>query len=49
MGYIGRRIVLGSIWLSVGQLLSTLIAFVGSIIIARLLNPDEYGLIGIAL
>ena len=36
-------------WLSAGQLISTAVAFVGSVIIARLLTPSEYGLIGVAL
>ena len=49
MGSIARRVALGSIWLSTGQLLSTLVAFIGSIVVARLLSPDEYGLIGVAL
>jgi len=49
MGLTGKRIVEGSVWLSVGQLVSTAIAFAGSIVIARLLTPDEYGLIGVAL
>lgn len=45
----GRRIAKGSMWLSAGQLVSTAIAFAGSIVIARLLTPSEYGLIGVAL
>jgi O-antigen/teichoic acid export membrane protein len=49
MGFTGRRIAEGSAWLSAGQLTSTAIAFVGSIVIARLLTPSEYGLIGVAL
>jgi O-antigen/teichoic acid export membrane protein len=49
MGFAGRRIAKGSIWLSAGQIISTSIVFVGSIFIARLLKPDEYGLISIAL
>jgi O-antigen/teichoic acid export membrane protein len=49
MGFAGRRIAEGSVWLSVGHLASTAVAFAGSIIIARLLNPSEYGLISVAL
>jgi O-antigen/teichoic acid export membrane protein len=49
MGVAGTRIARGSAWLSAGQFISTMIAFAGSIAIARLLKPDEYGLIGIAL
>ena len=49
MGVAGTRIARGSAWLSAGQFISTVIAFAGSIAIARLLKPDEYGLIGIAL
>jgi O-antigen/teichoic acid export membrane protein len=49
MGFAGRRIAEGSAWLSAGQLTSTAIAFAESIVIARLLTPSEYGLIGVAL
>jgi len=49
MGLAGRRIAKGSMWLSAGQLVSTAIAFAGSILIARLLTPGEYGLISVAL
>jgi len=49
MGFAGKRIAEGSMWLSVGQLISTAVAFAGSIIIARLLTPSEYGLISVAL
>jgi O-antigen/teichoic acid export membrane protein len=49
MGFAGRRIAEGSVWLSAGQLASTAVAFAGSIIIARLLTPSEYGLISVAL
>ncbi len=46
---IGRRMAKGSFWISSSQLLAALIGFAGSIVIARLLSPDEYGLISIAL
>lgn len=39
----------GGFNLFLGQVLSTIIAAVGSIIVARLLNPSDYGLIAIAL
>ena len=46
---IGRRLAKGSFWISSSQLAAALIGFAGSIVIARLLTPDEYGLIGISL
>lgn len=49
MGVVGSKIARGSFWLSSGNILATLIAFAGSIVIARLLTPDEYGLISAAL
>ena len=49
MDEVGARIARGSFWLSTGQVLSTVIAFAGSIIIARLLGPDQYGIVGVAL
>ena len=49
MGSVGKRVFSGSLLLSSGNLLATAISAIGSIFIARLLNPEEYGLIGIAL
>lgn len=45
MGKLGIRIARGTIWLSAGQLTSMLIAFTGSIIIARLIGPQGYGIV----
>lgn len=45
----GERVAKGCFLLSSGNTLATAISAVGSIVIARLLTPAEYGLIGIAL
>lgn len=49
MDEVDARIVRGSFWLSTGQIFSTAIAFSGGIIIARLLGPEQYGIVGVAL
>lgn len=49
MGTIGKKAISGSFLLSSGNLLATLISAAGSIVIARLLTPSEYGIIGVAL
>jgi O-antigen/teichoic acid export membrane protein len=46
---IAERISSGSFYLTVGQALALLLGLVFSIILARILGPDNYGLIGIAL
>jgi len=46
---LGRRAVSGGLTIFSGDFIARLIATIGSIVIARLLTPDEYGVIGIAL
>jgi O-antigen/teichoic acid export membrane protein len=42
------RIVTGSIWLTAAKLLTTCIGFVATIVLARLLTPEDYGLVALA-
>ena len=42
------RIVTGSIWLTAAKLLTTSIGFVATIVLARLLTPQDYGLVALA-
>jgi len=49
MGFIGRRVARGSFIIFSRDVLANVIALAGSIIVARLLGPDEYGLSSIAL
>ena len=46
---IGDRVVRGSIVLSIGSITSLAIASIGSIVIARVLGPDNYGLIPVVM
>jgi lipopolysaccharide exporter len=46
---IGQALVRGSFWLSLGQLIGTLSAMASSIVAARTLAPEAFGLMGIAL
>jgi len=46
---IGKRIAIGSFIISAGNFIANTISAIGSIIIARILTPSEYGLISIAL
>lgn len=45
----GQALVRGSFWVSLGQLIGTLSGLASSIVAARLLEPDAFGLMGIAL
>jgi len=49
MESVGRRVFSGSLLLSSANLLATAISAIGSVFIARLLNPEDYGLIEIVL
>src|SRR5665648_1031198 len=42
------RIVTGSLWLTCAKLLTTLIGFIATIVLARLLTPEDYGLVALA-
>jgi O-antigen/teichoic acid export membrane protein len=46
---IGDRAVRGSIALSIGSIVSLVVAAVGSVVIARILGPDNYGLISVIM
>ena len=43
-----KKAVRGGLWLSGLQVVTMLTGFVGSIFYARLLSPNDFGLIGIA-
>lgn len=45
----GQALVRGSIWVSLGQFIGTVSGLASSIVAARLLEPDAFGLMGIAL
>lgn len=45
----GPILARGSAWISLGQVVSALTGLVGSIVAARLLTPDDFGLMGIVL
>ncbi len=45
---LAKGIASGSVWLSLGKASSLAIAFIGSIIIARLLGPSDYGVVAVA-
>lgn len=49
MGIVGRRVARGSFIIFVREVLANLIALIGSIVVARLLGPEEYGLSSVAL
>ena len=42
------RIVTGSIWLTAAKLLTTFIGFIATLVLARLLTPEDYGLVALA-
>ncbi len=44
MGIVGRRTASGIFYGLIGKITSTLIAFGGSVVLARILGPDYYGL-----
>lgn len=44
-----KKTVKGTLWSAVDNMLQCLVAFIVSIILARLISPDEYGLIGIVM
>lgn len=45
----GQALARGSLWVSFGQLIGTVSGLASSIVAARLLEPDAFGLMGIAL
>ena len=49
MSRVGSKALQGSLWITLGSLAYNAISLVGGIIIARLLSPDEYGVLNIAL
>ncbi|ADN49862.1 oligosaccharide flippase family protein [Vulcanisaeta distributa] len=49
MSRAGVKAVRGSLWITSGRFIYNAVGFIGSIVIARLLTPGEYGLISIAL
>jgi len=49
MGVVGRRVARGSFIVFIRDFAADLIAFVGSIVVARILGPEEYGLASMAL
>jgi len=46
---VGREVASGSLFLSAGDFVANCVAAVGSIFIARLLGPSDYGLVSVAL
>ena len=44
---IKKKLFTGVIWETVGQFLSLIIQFVVTIIIARVLSPDDFGVMGL--
>ncbi|MCX8205522.1 MAG: oligosaccharide flippase family protein, partial [Candidatus Nezhaarchaeota archaeon] len=46
---VGRRAASGGFLLSTGSAVATLLSAAGGVVVARLLTPSEYGIIGIAL
>src|SRR6185436_18905274 len=46
---IGVRAAHGVLWTGAGQIARQVVQIVGSIVLARLLAPDEFGLLGMAL
>jgi len=49
MGVVGRRIARGGFVVVSRDVVANLVALVGSIVVARVLGPDEYGLASVAL
>lgn len=47
-GPLKSRVAGGMAWLAAGRLLVNLLAFAGTIVLARLLTPDDFGLVAIA-
>ena len=46
---LAREALRGSLWLSLGQVLAMAIGFAGSVVIARLLGPKDYGIVAISM
>lgn len=46
---LGTAATRGVLWLGGGQILRQVVQIVGSIVLARLLSPDDFGLLGMAL
>ncbi|MFN4046128.1 MAG: oligosaccharide flippase family protein [Acidilobaceae archaeon] len=49
MSSVGERVLRGATLLTLGSIISLLLASIGSIVIARTLGPENYGLISIAM
>lgn len=46
---LGRQSVLGGVWASVGQTLKSILEIGSLLVLARLLTPEDYGLVGMAV
>ena len=45
----GRKVLKGAAWMGAGRIVVNLSGFISTIVLARLLSPDDFGLVAIAM